>query len=793
MAAVLIAAAPAQAAFPGTNGRIAFNALRGSNPTHVFVMNADGSAQADVSNNHASETTPVWSPDGTKLAMASNRQDARQEIYIMDPDGGNAVSITQADTVAATDPAWSPDGKQLAFQSIRQGKNQILVINADGTGEHQVTTGLNNDVHPAWSPDGTRIAFSSARAGNTDVYAIKPDGSGETRLTTDSGADFLPDWSPDGTRITFSSTRGNTDRIFVMNADGSNQSPITTSGMDFGSVFSPDGEKIAFQSFRDGTNEIYTMNADGSNQKRLTDTGSNGDADWGNGGCDDADGDALCDVWETNGLDVDNDGTVDVDLPAMGAKPDHKDIFVEFDAMQAHELDPAALSIVIQSFADSPDPNPDGTTGITLHVDAGPAAVMDPVAGKAWGALSESDEIPHVDVLGSEDGAGEYDWTAFDALKAAHFSDDRAPVFHYAIGAHQFGSKNQFAAGISRGFVASDFLLSLGTCQLPGIPDCNSDREGQAGTFMHELGHNLGLQHGGADGINRKPTYLSIMNYDFLHGVPKLDGTRRFDFSRVSLSVDEHHLDESHGFGAPLGSDAAAFRTTYRCPRTTLTAKLLDGFVDFNCNKVVDPPGPADINDDGRLSVLSGQLDWPVLVFSGGSIGSLAPPLAPRTTEQVEPPVSEPQAVDALLASGDTPSPSLPSLPSPAPVVTTPAPPSPPRCTLTRPPGKVAVKGAKRGRVTVVARCDASATLVLRGTISIPRGKHKPRKLALKAVHAKAVAGIPRKLTVRLPKLALRAISGHKRTALMLTLRASSAGGTTTTSTKRARLGPARS
>jgi hypothetical protein len=69
--------------------------------------------------------------------------------------------------------------------------------------------------------------------------------------------------------------------------------------------------------------------------------------------------------------------------------------------------------------------------------------------------------------------------------------------------------------GVSRDIGASDIVISLGGCQVPGGADCNLSAREQAGTLMHELGHNLGLRHGGGDDTNYKPTYISIMNYAF--------------------------------------------------------------------------------------------------------------------------------------------------------------------------------------------------------------------------------------------------------------------------------------
>ena len=91
-----------------------------------------------------------------------------------------------------------------------------------------------------------------------------------------------------------------------------------------------------------------------------------------------------------------------------------------------------------------------------------------------------------------------------------------------------------------------------------GPPEASDDPtppEDQASTFMHELGHNLGLGHGGGDNVNCKPNYASVMNYPSSH--PGSQASYRLDYSRTALAtLDESALDES----APTGGDAGSAR-----------------------------------------------------------------------------------------------------------------------------------------------------------------------------------------------------------------------------------------
>ncbi|MGH7528130.1 MAG: TolB family protein, partial [Gemmatimonadales bacterium] len=101
-------------------------------------------------------------------------------------------------------PAWSPDGTRISFASDRDGvvfgNSEINVMNADGTGVTQLTQDAvdldANDHGSAWSPAGDRIALESDRAGNRDIYVMNADGTGLTNLTNNPALDARPAWSP---------------------------------------------------------------------------------------------------------------------------------------------------------------------------------------------------------------------------------------------------------------------------------------------------------------------------------------------------------------------------------------------------------------------------------------------------------------------------------------------------------------------------------------------------------------------------------------------------------------------
>ena len=203
------------------------------------------------------------------------------DIYVMNADGSGQVNLTN-NPASDADPAWSPDGSKIAFNSSRDGNVEVYVMNADGSGLRNLTNNPAGDLRPAWSPDGSKIAFLR----NLDIYVMNADGSGQVNLTNNPATDDQPAWSPDGSKIAFTrSPDGASFSIYVMQVDGSSITRLTTTTQDDGAAWSPEGTKIAFSSFSGGIYgqwQIYVMNADGSGVTQLTSTStrSNRDPVW---------------------------------------------------------------------------------------------------------------------------------------------------------------------------------------------------------------------------------------------------------------------------------------------------------------------------------------------------------------------------------------------------------------------------------------------------------------------------------------------------------------------------------
>ena len=264
--------------------KIAFTSFRGGND-EIYVMDADGKNQHNLTNHPSDDYTPAWSPDGRRIAFYSQRPEG-SGLYVMDADGKNQRYLTPVGDPTMPPAAWSPDGKKIAFawevegldgvglEGVGDGMQfDIAVIDADGGMPRNLTNHPGQDKCPTWSPDGKQIAFYASGRNGIGIFVMNSDGSNQRRLTPVRTGDLYPDWSPDGKKIVFESSKsGGKLDIYVMNADGTNRRQLTKHlEHDRHAAWSPDSQRIIFYSERDGqSGEIYVMDANGNNQRNLT-------------------------------------------------------------------------------------------------------------------------------------------------------------------------------------------------------------------------------------------------------------------------------------------------------------------------------------------------------------------------------------------------------------------------------------------------------------------------------------------------------------------------------------------
>ncbi len=248
--------------------RIVFSRL-GFDNLEIYAMDADGGNQENLTNHPLEDIDPDWSPDGTKIAFASNRSGVYQ-IYVMDADGTNQIRLTDGPW-EKREPDWSPDGGKIVF-TVNGAEPHIDVMDADGNNRVRLE---DHATEPSWSPDGQQVAFVSWRENHFGLYVIGADGQRVERVARGNG--HGPSYSPDGGQIAYYASKEGEGlkHIYVVGADGKNRQRLTRNQKHHSHpTWSPDGGVIAYVIskdlfFEDAT--IHLMTADGKYLKQLTD------------------------------------------------------------------------------------------------------------------------------------------------------------------------------------------------------------------------------------------------------------------------------------------------------------------------------------------------------------------------------------------------------------------------------------------------------------------------------------------------------------------------------------------
>jgi TolB protein len=242
----------------------------------MYAMDFDGKNVRRLT----SQRSLVISPDahGGRVVFTSYVHRFPQ-IWTMNADGSDQKEMPTGLELNAS-PALSPDGTQIAFAGSAKGNVDIYVINVNGTGLRRLTTTYALEASPAWSPTGRQILYTSDQSGTPQLWMMEAEGTGAHRLTYAGNWNDEGSWSPDGSRIVFACRNEGDMNVCAMDLAKGNTVALTSEGSNGHPALSPDGEKIVYQSRRGGSTQIYTMDADGQNKRVLTEGGNNSQPVW---------------------------------------------------------------------------------------------------------------------------------------------------------------------------------------------------------------------------------------------------------------------------------------------------------------------------------------------------------------------------------------------------------------------------------------------------------------------------------------------------------------------------------
>jgi dipeptidyl aminopeptidase/acylaminoacyl peptidase len=264
----------------------------------VWMIDADGANQRQLTRSEANDNEPRWSPDGKLLAFLSDRTGGRSSIFLADPNGGEPRQLTN-ENAPVRDYEWSPDGKSIAFlrtdpptpdderrtrerddaRVVGEGKRHahLHVIDVESGAVRRLTSGPWSIFSFSWSPDGKSIAFDRGTGlllddyYRTDIYAVSVADAAIRPVVVRTGIDRQPRWSPDGKSIAFLSGGGIHDWLIehvlhVVDAAGGAPRIV---GAAYGRIpdevtWSADSRALWFEGPLNTTNQLFRINVDGS-------------------------------------------------------------------------------------------------------------------------------------------------------------------------------------------------------------------------------------------------------------------------------------------------------------------------------------------------------------------------------------------------------------------------------------------------------------------------------------------------------------------------------------------------
>lgn len=289
---IAVSTAPAQAAYPGANGRIVYDTAwsfwNGGGTSQIYSVQPNGDDVRQLT--HVAEGTAAWhpavSPSGTRIAYVYSADGSNDQVWIMRANGSHQQLVVDEPDWSGTGPSFTADGSRLLYS--RCGNYvafywtcKIVSVRLDGSDRRTIIGGTWHPSDPVMSPDGDTIAYVSDAGGyDARIWLANANGTHRRVLGANTILVERPMWSPDGTHLVFTDSRYS--RIFTIRVDGNGLKQVASHSI-FG-AWSPDGCRLVFKGDgrSDGFGPLRTTNTDGTDPVRVVGflTGV-GYSDWG--------------------------------------------------------------------------------------------------------------------------------------------------------------------------------------------------------------------------------------------------------------------------------------------------------------------------------------------------------------------------------------------------------------------------------------------------------------------------------------------------------------------------------
>ena len=252
--------------------RIAFISNRDGVP-RIFVIDSDGANERRLTLDRSSNAQ--WSFDGSTVLFSGGGADSGR-IFAVSISGGDAHPVAR---VAGRGPVLSPDGQYVVYLSGPWTSTATIVARPDGSGARRIAGGKTTAWNGAWSPDSKRIAYTYGDSSRRlQVHVVGADGAADasvTHMSAEDGSAQLPAWSADGSHLAvqvnnISAGIAHIWTIDVASGAARKLAPHDEKFLDEIPSWFPDGKRIAFQSNRSGHTEVWVMDSDGTHLHQIT-------------------------------------------------------------------------------------------------------------------------------------------------------------------------------------------------------------------------------------------------------------------------------------------------------------------------------------------------------------------------------------------------------------------------------------------------------------------------------------------------------------------------------------------